>query len=225
MVPVSLDRKDTEVRAYKTDPVQVRDRTYAGSSQKLKFSRDETVKRCCSDDVDCQWQILHANQRLIEANKNHLPFCAEEDNAFLKPEQKTYIRQLNQVKQKEFWRGLSDNPVTIPSHGHDERLGTILYSQQYHCSKEKVIRPFINHDLITGANVIHQTTVPVSLDLKDTEVRAYRTDPVQVSSSDDVDCQWQILHSKQRLIEANKNHLPFYTEEDNAFLKAEQKRC
>ncbi|KAK7377636.1 hypothetical protein VNO80_03065 [Phaseolus coccineus] len=26
---------------------------------------------------------------------------------------------------------------------------------------------------------IHQTSVPVSLELKDTEVRAYRTDPVQ----------------------------------------------
>ncbi|ESW33695.1 hypothetical protein PHAVU_001G090900 [Phaseolus vulgaris] len=40
----------------------------------------------------------------------------------------------------------------------------------------------INHGLITGSWFIHQTSDPVSLELKDTEVRAYRTDPVQVRS-------------------------------------------
>ncbi|KAK7378247.1 hypothetical protein VNO80_03685 [Phaseolus coccineus] len=42
----------------------------------------------------------------------------------------------------------------------------------------------INHALITGSWFIHQTSVPVSLELKDTEVRAYRTDPVQGSNID-----------------------------------------
>ena len=40
----------------------------------------------------------------------------------------------------------------------------------------------INHAPITRSRFIHQTMVPVSLELKDTEVRAYRTDPVQVRS-------------------------------------------
>ena len=43
----------------------------------------------------------------------------------------------------------------------------------------------INHALIARPLFIHQTEVPVSLELKDTEVRAYRTDPVQVRS-------WQV---------------------------------
>ena len=40
----------------------------------------------------------------------------------------------------------------------------------------------VNHALIKGSRFIHQTSVPVFLDLKDTEVPAYRTDPVQVRS-------------------------------------------
>ncbi|CAL5188248.1 unnamed protein product [Lathyrus oleraceus] len=40
----------------------------------------------------------------------------------------------------------------------------------------------VNHALITRSRFIHQTYVPVSLEIKDTVVRAYRTDPVQVRS-------------------------------------------
>jgi len=39
-----------------------------------------------------------------------------------------------------------------------------------------------NHALITRSWFIHQTYVPVSLEIKDTVVRSYRTDPVQVRS-------------------------------------------
>ncbi|CAI8588518.1 unnamed protein product [Vicia faba] len=38
----------------------------------------------------------------------------------------------------------------------------------------------VNHALITRSCFIHQTYVPVSFEIKDTVVRAYRTDPVQV---------------------------------------------
>ncbi|KEH27642.1 hypothetical protein MTR_5g024973 [Medicago truncatula] len=40
----------------------------------------------------------------------------------------------------------------------------------------------VNHALITRSWFIHQTYVPVSLEIKDTVVRSYRTDPVQVRS-------------------------------------------
>ncbi|CDP20466.1 unnamed protein product [Coffea canephora] len=40
----------------------------------------------------------------------------------------------------------------------------------------------VNHALVKRSYFIHQTWFPVSLELKDTEVRAYRTDPVQVRS-------------------------------------------
>ncbi|GFS33366.1 hypothetical protein Acr_00g0027960 [Actinidia rufa] len=38
----------------------------------------------------------------------------------------------------------------------------------------------VNHALAVRSCFIHQTWEPVSLEFKDTEVRAYRTDPVQV---------------------------------------------
>ncbi|KAL7138032.1 hypothetical protein ABFS83_10G135600 [Erythranthe nasuta] len=40
----------------------------------------------------------------------------------------------------------------------------------------------VNHALVEQPWFIHQTWLPVSLEIKDTEVRAYRTDPVQVRS-------------------------------------------
>ncbi|KAK8546697.1 hypothetical protein V6N13_067892 [Hibiscus sabdariffa] len=42
-----------------------------------------------------------------------------------------------------------------------------------------------NHALITQSEFINQTWNPVSLELKETEVRAYRTDPVQM---------WDFVH-------------------------------
>ncbi|KVH94232.1 hypothetical protein Ccrd_003730, partial [Cynara cardunculus var. scolymus] len=41
----------------------------------------------------------------------------------------------------------------------------------------------VNHALATGFWLINQTWVAVSLGIKNTEVRAYRTDPVQITSS------------------------------------------
>ena len=40
----------------------------------------------------------------------------------------------------------------------------------------------VNHALVMQSWFIHQTWSPASLEIKDTEVRAYRTDPVQVRS-------------------------------------------
>ncbi|AES81159.1 hypothetical protein MTR_7g089250 [Medicago truncatula] len=39
--------------------------------------------------------------------------------------------------------------------------------------------PSVNHALIARSSFIIQTYVPVSLEIKDTVVRSYRTDPVQ----------------------------------------------
>ncbi|KAI4300599.1 hypothetical protein L6164_033956 [Bauhinia variegata] len=50
------------------------------------------------------------------------------------------------------------------------------------CSKlHRATKP-INHALASRYFLIHQALVPVSFELKDTKVRAYRTDPVQVRS-------------------------------------------
>nr|ABN09802.1 hypothetical protein MtrDRAFT_AC167711g44v2 [Medicago truncatula] len=40
----------------------------------------------------------------------------------------------------------------------------------------------VNHALITRSQILIQIYVPVSLEIKDTVVRSYRTDPVQVRS-------------------------------------------
>jgi len=40
----------------------------------------------------------------------------------------------------------------------------------------------VNHALITRSQILIQTYVPVSFEIKDTVVRSYRTDPVQVRS-------------------------------------------
>jgi len=74
---------------------------------------------------------------------------------------------------------LSDNPATIPSRKDWERSSTV---EDEVLSTNKAHHPTVNHALITGPSFIHQTAVPVSLELKDTDVRAYRTDPVQVRS-------------------------------------------
>uniref|UniRef100_A0A2C9V6T9 Uncharacterized protein n=1 Tax=Manihot esculenta TaxID=3983 RepID=A0A2C9V6T9_MANES len=50
---------------------------------------------------------------------------------------------------------------------------------QAHGPKESLA---VNHALIVRPCFIFQTVVPVSFVLKDTEVRSYRTDPVQVRS-------------------------------------------
>ncbi|AES81161.1 hypothetical protein MTR_7g089270 [Medicago truncatula] len=66
--------------------------------------------------------------------------------------------------------------------------GVACKEQGYHYKKPK---PFIiganpptavNHALIARSSFIIQTYVPVSLEIKDTVVRSYRTDPVQVRS-------------------------------------------
>ena len=72
---------------------------------------------------------------------------------------------------------LSDNLKPI-SEGTEANLRTILYS---------VESMNLDHNRQSRARgkrlrVIHQTVLPVSLGLKDTVVRAYRTDPVQVRS-------------------------------------------
>ncbi|KAI4352904.1 hypothetical protein L6164_007111 [Bauhinia variegata] len=64
--------------------------------------------------------------------------------------------------------------TTSASHG---RLRTILYD-----SDGLTGHQINNHAPVNRSHLIHQALVPVSLKLKDTEVRAYRTDPVQVRS-------------------------------------------
>ncbi|OMO66684.1 hypothetical protein COLO4_30452 [Corchorus olitorius] len=56
------------------------------------------------------------------------------------------------------------------------KLRTILYCSGW----TRGIKEAVNHALITRSWSINQTRDPVSFVLKDTEVRAYRTDPVQV---------------------------------------------
>ncbi|KAK8635956.1 hypothetical protein V6N13_004667 [Hibiscus sabdariffa] len=65
--------------------------------------------------------------------------------------------------------------MTIPA--RQGKLRTILCGQERaHMARNP--RPIITA-LITGSQFINQTWNPVSLELKNTEVRAYRADPVQ----------------------------------------------
>ncbi|KAK8546705.1 hypothetical protein V6N13_067900 [Hibiscus sabdariffa] len=100
------------------------------------------------------------------------------------PESLNYFKILLRFVVKTKKEGsLSDNCVTIPArHG---KLRTILCGQ-----RSAQVREFkaSNHALITQSGVINQTWNPVSLELKDTEVRAYRTDPVQVRSCPSNSC-------------------------------------
>ncbi|KAK8997501.1 hypothetical protein V6N11_012060 [Hibiscus sabdariffa] len=77
----------------------------------------------------------------------------------------------------------SDNCVTIPA--RQGELGTILCGQGSAHGRELQAS---NHALITQSQLINQTWNPVSLELKDKEVRAYRTDPVQVRSCPSCSC-------------------------------------
>ena len=77
-------------------------------------------------------------------------------------------------KKKRVWESVRQ-PCDQPSRG--TRLRTILCGTTHPKMGETN-----NHALITRSWIIHQTWYPVSLELKDTEVRAYRTDPVQVRS-------------------------------------------
>ena len=74
------------------------------------------------------------------------------------------------------FESLSDNRATIPI----EPTSSVENDPLQHWPTEA--GQAINHALIARPLFIHQTEVPVSLELKDTEVRAYRTDPVQVRS-------------------------------------------
>ena len=69
---------------------------------------------------------------------------------------------------------LSDNRATTPAGEPAENDPLQPWS-----SEEDLA---VNHALIARSWFIHQVWFPVSLELKDTEVRAYRTDPVQVRS-------------------------------------------
>ncbi|KAK8498940.1 hypothetical protein V6N12_044670 [Hibiscus sabdariffa] len=75
-------------------------------------------------------------------------------------------------KKGESVRQLCDHPSS------QGKLGTILSDQDGPTRSNQIS----NHALITQPQFINQTWNPVSLELKDTEVRAYRTDPVQVRS-------------------------------------------
>ncbi|GFY84743.1 hypothetical protein Acr_03g0015170 [Actinidia rufa] len=81
------------------------------------------------------------------------------------------------VRQHLKRRSLSDDRLTIPT-GRDQ-LTTILYG---HGRSEQDQPGAVNHALVKRSCFIHQTWEPVSLEVEDTEVRAYRTDPVQVRS-------------------------------------------
>ena len=74
-------------------------------------------------------------------------------------------------KEKESVRQLQDHP--------SQRLWlrTIL-----HCLNGQLTKLAVNHALVMQSRFIHQTWSPASFEIKDTEVRAYRTDPVQVRS-------------------------------------------
>ncbi|KAK8555363.1 hypothetical protein V6N13_045896 [Hibiscus sabdariffa] len=72
---------------------------------------------------------------------------------------------------------MTKNMVTAFLQGQG-KLGTILSDQDGPTRSNQIS----NHALITQPQFINQTWNPVSLELKDTEVRAYRTDPVQVRS-------------------------------------------
>jgi len=75
---------------------------------------------------------------------------------------------------EESVRQLSDHPKPLLTRNDPLQLKSFLIKEEGHLA--------VNHALITESWFIHQISVPVSLELKDTEVQAYRTDPVQVRS-------------------------------------------
>ena len=87
---------------------------------------------------------------------------------------KNRLSKHQKARCKKDW-SLSDSCATIPANFH--WLRTILY-----CNNGPRTKEAVNHALITQPLFINQTWDPVSLELKDTEVRSYRTDPVQVRS-------------------------------------------
>ncbi|KVH94187.1 hypothetical protein Ccrd_003760 [Cynara cardunculus var. scolymus] len=62
--------------------------------------------------------------------------------------------------------------------------GPIRWDDNDHLPSHGLPRPWVsvNHALVTWSWFINQTWVSVFLGIKNTEVRAYRTDPVQVRS-------------------------------------------
>lgn len=82
------------------------------------------------------------------------------------------------IQQKGSGRSLSDNCKTTLVHGKARTRNDPLL----HCGPTNQAARAVNHALVKQSYFIHQTWFPVSLELKDTEVRAYRTDPVQVRS-------------------------------------------
>ncbi|PSS35318.1 Neuronal pentraxin receptor like [Actinidia chinensis var. chinensis] len=87
---------------------------------------------------------------------------------------KAELKQKQCCSKRRFWESLSDNRLTIPT--DREQLRTILYGPG---RSEQGQPGAVNHALVKRSCFIHQTWEPVSLEVKDTEVRAYRTDPVQ----------------------------------------------
>ena len=76
------------------------------------------------------------------------------------------------------WEGLSDNCKTTLARAEARTRNDPLL----HLPPDNRAARVVNHALVKQSYFIHQTWFPVSLELKDTEVRAYRTDPVQVRS-------------------------------------------
>ena len=82
------------------------------------------------------------------------------------------------VVQKKVLGESVRQPLDHPNRSRNQ-LRTILYGR----GRPKQDQPgAVNHALVKRSRFIHQTWEPVSLEVKDTEVRAYRTDPVQVRS-------------------------------------------
>uniref|UniRef100_A0A0D3DFB1 Uncharacterized protein n=1 Tax=Brassica oleracea var. oleracea TaxID=109376 RepID=A0A0D3DFB1_BRAOL len=71
---------------------------------------------------------------------------------------------------------LSDNRATTLARSRPDQIA-ILYSSD---SPKTILA--VNHTQIARPCFINQGLGPVSLEIKDTEVRTYRTDPVQVRS-------------------------------------------
>nr|POE96076.1 hypothetical protein CFP56_62828 [Quercus suber] len=93
-------------------------------------------------------------------------------------------REAAKASAKRFWK-----PVRQPCDHPNQPKQVENDPLQFGASNRSI--KAVNHALIARPWFIHQVWGPVSLVSKDTEVRSYRTDPVQVRS-----CPLKLLRSK-----------------------------
>nr|ABN09822.1 hypothetical protein MtrDRAFT_AC167711g28v2 [Medicago truncatula] len=85
--------------------------------------------------------------------------------------------EFRKKKRKKGGEICQDSRVTTPT-----RLAENDHLQSTHDDSRGSHHRTVNHALITRSQILIQIYVPVSLEIKDTVVRSYRTDPVQVRS-------------------------------------------